>query len=183
MNAHRVEVWDLEKGSLVRAFGKETPLTPGFGATRMRTLRLVFDHERQQLYTLDSFLGDLQVYSPSGELLWKGAVENPRRAETEAWLADVDRQSRAKRDVQTPLITDLDLAVSGDGTAWVAIKSDLPAQEVMMTKVGPQGNETLKTSAEPCVSRNILFWGDRILFYRPSPSAGPDSCVHSRRFP
>ncbi len=182
MNANRVEVWDLEKASLVRAFGEETPLTPGFGATRMRTIRLVFDDERQQLYTFDGYLGDLHVYSLAGELLWKGAVENPRRAETEAWLADVEREAKANRDAQTPLITHLDLALAGDGSAWVSTKA-VAGSAVALTKIGPRGIEALKPLEEPCPSPHLLFWGDRILFYRLSASGGPDSCVHSRRFP
>lgn len=178
---HRIEIWDLKSKKRLETWGREVALKPGIGATRMRGVFLAWDPERKLLYSLESYTGDLQVWSSDGKLAWSGQIENPTRRKSDEWLARIDQEARKDRDIQTPLIKSFKMAVGPGGDLWVGFDSSRERREAVLVKMGPQGNETKVIREEPCPSLDFTFWGGWLIFYR-SP-IHPEVCVGTRRFP
>lgn len=183
MAAHRIEVWDLKSRQRVQTFGKETALRPGIGATRLRGVLLEYDWQRRLLYSLETFTGELQVWKTDGEgqLAWTGQIENPDRKTVEDWLVQVDQKAKAEQDIQTPVVMSFWPALSPDGDLWVGLSSSLERREATLVKTAPGGIKTVVVQDEACPSRNFVFWGSQLLFYRDPPRPSP--CLGTRRFP
>jgi hypothetical protein len=179
MASHRVEVWDLEKATLRESFGEETPLQPAPGATRLRTVVLRYDFARHLLYTLESFTGELKVFTHDGKLAWKAQVDNPDRAELEAWLKTVDARAKARGDLQTPTIYVLSLALDAEGNPWVIGDEDRASQSLALVKLAAGGNETRALRDVACPSLSFVVWGEWLIAYRETPSG--DLCNATRR--
>lgn len=173
---HRIEIWNLSQKKLVKTLGAETALRPVPGATRMRAVLLRYDFERGLIYSLESFTGDLQVFDREGKLAWRAEVENPRRPDREKWLREVDATARAQRDVQTPLIFSLRLALSPQGDLWVLQKWDEERHELTLLQIRPDGSAARIVPAGSCPSYDFLLWGKRLLTFR-RPESPQGACV------
>lgn len=178
---HRIEIWDLRDGKRVRAMGKEIPLLPGVGATRLRGVLLRCDARNALIYSLESFTGNLQVFHVDGRLAWQGSVNNPEREKLEEWLRQTDQNARRARDIQTPTLFPLKLALAADGSPWVSQELDVRNQRVTLARVTPQGNHPKVLQEQPCPSSNFLFWHDRLVLFR-DPAAPQGACVSARPF-
>jgi len=173
---HRIEIWDVKKKALVKTLGEETPLHPVPGATRMRAVLLRYDFARGLLYSLESFTGDLQVFDREGRLAWKSSVENPRRPEFEKWLQEVDATAKAQRDVQTPIIFGLRLALSSEGNLWVLQRRDEEKHTETFLQIGPKNQSPHILAEGTCPSDSFVLWTSRFVTFRDSSSPrGP--CV------
>ena len=179
---HRIEIWELRDGKRVRTMGKEIPLLPGVGATRLRGVLLRCDARNALIYSLESFAGDLQVFHLDGRLAWQASVNNPEREKLEAWLRQTDQNARRARDVQTPTLFPLKLALAADGSPWVSQELDIPLQRVTLARVTPHGNQPKSLQEQPCPSSSFLFWHDRLVLFR-DPAAPQGACVSARPFP
>ncbi len=177
---YRVEIWNVRTQKFERSLGKETIVLPKVGATRMRAMGFRYDFDRDLLYTLDSFTGELQVFSKDGSLSWKQEVENPRRAETEAWLQKVDQEAKAQGDIQQPTVFSLWLSLHA-GEPWVIQNRDQAAQTVTLAKLSPKDVATQKVADVRCASFHFTLWGGWIISYNPSP--GGEVCNTVRRMP
>lgn len=180
--AHRIELWDLSQRKLVATLGSEVPLNPGVGATRLRTVLLRYDFERELLYSLESFTGALQVFRRSGELAWQAEAENPDRESWTSWLQDLDQRAKAERDSQTPTIFSLRLALTEDGAAWVAQKRLVGDEPVTLVKLSPTGKRSHELKAASCKSRDFVVWRDRVVLFR-DPRAPQGGCVAVLKLP
>ncbi len=181
-SAHRVEIWDLGRRSMVAAFGSETPLRPGPGATRLRSILLRFDFERQLLHSLDSFTGDHQVFTRDGQLSWRADVENPDREPTENWLRQIDAAARARRDVQTPVILSLLPALGPDGDAWVVQRHDRASGTVLLARLSRRGVRVAELSGEGCATSRLIIWGEQLILHT-DPAAPREVCSSIQRLP
>ena len=181
--AHRIELWNLRERKLTRTLGQETPIRPTVGATRLRSVVVRYDFEREIFYSLDSFTGELQVYKRNGELAWRARVDNPDREKLEPWLRDMDASAKAQRTVETPVFFSLFLAPAADGSAWVTQRHDPSTGTITLVRVSPRGSPTTTTlRGEPCASRTFVIWGDRMIFH-VDPAAPRDGCSNSRKLP
>jgi hypothetical protein len=173
---HRIETWDLKKKALVKTLGEETPLHPVPGATRMRAVLLRYDFAHHLLYSLESFTGDLQVFDEEGRLAWRAGVENPRKPDFEKWLQGVDATAKAQRDVQTPVIFSLRLALSQQGDLWVLQKRGEDRHTETFLKIGPKGTSPHTLPEGTCPSYNFLIWQSQFVTFR-EPSSPQGACV------
>jgi hypothetical protein len=173
---HRIEIWSLKKGALVKALGEEVPLHPVPGATRMRAVLLRYDFERGLLYSLESFTGDLQVFDREGKLAWRAGVENPLRPGFEKWLGEVDAKAKAERDIQTPTIYGLRLALSQQGDLWVLQNRDDDRRTETFLKIGPEGRSIHVLPAGDCPSYNFVVWRSQFVTFR-EPESPQGACV------
>jgi hypothetical protein len=179
-NEHRVEIWDLKERAMVASFGTEPPAPGGPGAPRLRAVLLRFDGET--LYTLESFTGDLQVFSRDGHLKWRARHDDPSRASTEGTINEADRKAKADGERMPLTFFDFIPGVDSSGAVWVVDRDDAPAHSVSMVKLTAAGEELKTLSDEPCPSRSFVFWGDKILFYR-DPAVGRGLCNSVRAWP
>jgi hypothetical protein len=177
--AHRVEIWNLKERVPVATLGRELPLHPVVGATRMRATLMRYDFGRDLLYAIESFEGDLEVFAIDGKRAWRAAIENPLRSEHERWLLDVDRQAKQRRDIQTPTLRWFYLNLDERGEPWLVRNVDVPGKTVSMVKLSPGGSQEKVLSGVGCASRSFTIWGDwMILFTDP---ASPRVCSEARR--
>ena len=179
-NEHRVEIWDLKERSLLASFGTEQAASIGPGAPRLRAVLLRFDGET--LYTLESFTGDLQVFSRDGQLKWRARHDDPSRAATEREIEETDRKAKVDGERMPLTFFDFIPQVDARGAVWLVDRVDAPAHSATMVKITPAGEERKTLSDEPCPSRSFVFWGDRILFYR-DPAVGLGLCNSMRTRP
>jgi hypothetical protein len=179
---HRIEIWNLKDRVQVKTLGQEPILHPAYGATRLRAFVLRYDFERDLLYTLESYTGDLQVFAFAGKLAWATRIENAVRPETETWLRDVDTKARAEHDVQTPRLWTFSLALDPDGRAWVVRDGDAAKKAVSLVRLAPEGNHEVHVTGQPCWSRTFTLWGSWLVFYT-DPALGRDVCNVARRLP
>jgi hypothetical protein len=178
---HRVEIWNLRDKRLAKTFGTEVPVARRPGLSRMRAYQMRYAPAKDQLFTLESFSGDLQVFSMDGRLVRREQVPpGADRASIEAWLADLDAKGRAAGEVKDPLITWYRLALDGAGDAWV-VRSCEPKGRVTLFRVPASGNPNEVVLDEPCCARAFVVWGAYAILYR-DPSDPPLSwspCKHS----
>jgi hypothetical protein len=182
MTAHRVEIWDLQKRQRVRTFGEEAEIHPTFGATRLRGVGLRYDFERKLLFTLESYTGDLQVFDSEGKVAWRSAVENSRSPETEVWLQKIDKIAKEQRDIQTPLLSFMNLAISASGKAWTVQGIDRASKTVKLVELSPTGTAVQALTPEPCPSYDFFIWGNWLILFTDVASS-PEKCVSVRRLP
>jgi hypothetical protein len=179
---HRVEIWNLRDRRLVKAFGAELPVTRKPGLARLRTYQMRYDTRRDLLFTLESFSGDLEVFSLDGRLVRREQVPpSDDRASIESWLADLDAKGRAAGEVEDPLITWYRLALDEAGNAWV-VRTCEPKGRATLWQVPASGPAKDLTLDEPCCARAFVVWGEHAIFYR-YPSDPPLSCNGERRLP
>ena len=178
--AYRIGIWSLQDKALVKTLGEETALHPAYGATRMRAVVMRYDFGHGLLYTLESYLGDLQVFTLDGKLTWRAAVDNPRRNQDDKWLLDIDQKAKEQRDIQTPVIYSVYLGLDHHGDPWVVRDLDLAAKTVSLVKLSPAGNVERKLTDQGCASRPLTFWGDWLIFFTDPVS--PRVCSGGRRF-
>lgn len=183
MAPYRVEIWNVRDRIPVKTLGSEAQIRPIVGATRLRGVLLRYDFHRELLYSLESFTGDLQVFRQDGSLTWNAVVENPDRKLWEDWLRDVDGTARRNRDVQTPAIFSLKLALSADGSPWIVQHQDIKEGSVVLVRPDPKGNnQTVTLQDQPCPSSTFILWNDRIILSR-DPAAPQGACSSEQRFP
>ena len=179
--AQRIELWDLTKGEVIGTVGSGTPLEPAIGATRLPSVLLRYDFEREILYSLESFTGDLRAFRRNGEVAWRAEAENPDRETWETWLRDLDQRAKAERDRQTPTIFSLRLALGPGGEVWTAQKRLLGDEPVTMVKLDAKGNQSMVLKDASCRSRDFVIWRDQIIFFR-DPRAPQGGCVSATTF-
>lgn len=180
-SAARVEIWGLADKARLATWGREAPLTPGIGATRLRAVELEVDFRRRRLYSLESFTGEMQVFETSGRLLWSRSVENPYRRDSEAWLSQIDRQAKAARDIQTPRLSALSFSLAEDGTAWI-VQTLLEGQELRVARISPAGELSYAQIKEACTSHSLYVWGEWLIVQRGA-AAPAGACKVVRKLP
>ncbi len=179
---YRIEIWNVRDKFPVKTLGKEVQIRPIVGATRLRTVLLRYDFQKELLYSLDSFTGDLQVYRQNGSLAWSAAVENPERQKSEDWLRDVDETARRNRDRQTPSMFSLMLALSADGSPWILQHQNPQERTAVLVRPDPKGIQTETLRDLPCPSKFFMLWKDQLILSRDS-AAPQGPCSSVRRFP
>lgn len=179
--AHRVEIWNVRDRVLTRKMGSEQPLTPKPGATRLRTVALHYQPERDLLYTLESFTGDLEVYSLDGRLVREAKVP-PVERPIDKFLVEMDRKARASNDVQTPAIWWYRLAVDDAGSAWTVQSCAAESHDTTLFKVPIEGETKTLVLTNFCCTRKLAVWGGWAVSY-PDPSVTKPTCEKIRRLP
>ncbi len=165
--AHRVELWSLGQRKLVGTMGSEVEikLAPA-GATRVREVQLHYDASRRLLFTLESFTGELEVFSRDGKVIWRAKVEDPYRKVEEKTLADLDARARTREMALGQVLSDLWLAAGPDGTAWVSQQIDVLGKSVNLIRSTAGSTVAEKASNLRCPSKTFTVWGTHLVFFR-----------------
>jgi hypothetical protein len=176
----RVEVWDAAAHKLLRRVGSTPGIPTTAGAHPLHATLVRYASARRELFVLDAYLGELSVFDRSGKLLRHALVANPDQADLRSWLQEQDRSSRAEGRSFSPLLWSFpSMAISGDGSAWLAESSDRSA--VKVTRITPTGELQHTTiAAQGCGGRHFESWREQFLFYgsQRSPQA---PCIGVRR--
>lgn len=173
--AHRVEIWNVEQARLVRRLGRETAIDDDPGALFLRRVELEYDPHQDRLYTLDSRTGELSVFNLQGARIGQVEVTNPRRAELDAWLAEVDARARATGDVQRPSLAWFRLTLDAEGKAWTVQQCTDGKARVVGFQPDASDIEALEVPT-PCCSLDMVAWQGLWVFNQP-PSSQQQGCV------
>ncbi|HLX08068.1 MAG TPA: hypothetical protein VKY89_09440 [Thermoanaerobaculia bacterium] len=165
-SAWRVELWNLRERKLVKRFGAEQEIVLAQGATRVREVLLRFDPARRRLYTLESYTGDLAVFSLDGKLVWRAKLDDPYRQVEEKTLADLNDRAKTRQMALGQALSALWLAEGPDGSAWVSQRIDMLHLEVNLVKVTAAGTTPMRVSTLRCPSRTFTIWGGQLVFFR-----------------
>jgi hypothetical protein len=165
-SAHRVEMWSLGRRQVVRTLGTEAEIKLATGATRVREVLLRYDAARRLLFTLESYTGDLEVFSADGKVAWRAKLDDPYRKVEEKTLADLDERAKTREMALGEAFADLWLAEGPDGTAWVSQQIDMLNKAVGMVKAGPAGTKPEKVANLRCPSKTFTIWGSHVVFFR-----------------
>jgi hypothetical protein len=164
--AHRVELWDLRQRRMIRSIGRETPIALRVGANRVREVQLRYDPERRLLYTLESYTGDLQVFTLDGRLAWRTTVDNPWHKTEMNNLAELDGKAKLHDTAYPQSFSDLWLGEGPDGSAWVRQGVDVTKESVTLAKANAAGTVSERVDGVHCPARTFTIWGDHLIFYR-----------------
>lgn len=179
---HRVELWKVREKRLAKTLGSEARVESKPGLSRLRTYEILYAPAKDLLFTLESFSGDLEVFSLDGRLVRHEQVpRSDDRASIETWLADLDTKGRAAGEVKDPLITWYRLALDEAGNAWV-VRTCEPKGRATLWQVPASGPTKDVSLDEPCCTRAFVVWGGHVIFYR-NPSDPRLSCNGERRLP
>jgi len=181
--AHRVEIWNTLDRSMTKTFGTEKPVVRKPGLSRRRSYELRYAAGGQLLFTLESFTGDLQIFSSDGRLVRREqvpAVEG--RASIEAWLQQLDQKGRQAGEVKDPAITWYWLDLDRSGNAWIVSGCDRKQGKATLFEVPAAGVTREVVVDESCCSRAFAIWGDQAIFYR-DPGDPLQTCNGLRRLP
>ena len=179
---HRIEIWKVREKRLVKTLGSEAPVERKLGLSRLRTYQILYAPAKDLLFTLESFTGDLEVFSLDGRLVRREQVPRSEdRASIETWLADLDTKGRAAGEVKDPLITWYRLALDDAGNAWV-VRTCEPKGRATLWQVPARGPTKDVSFDEPCCARAFVVWGGHAIFYR-DPQDPRLSCNRERRLP
>lgn len=181
--AHRIEIWNTSTRARVRTMGRETPVVPKPGLSRVRSYEMRYDTKSGLLYSLESFTGELQVFTLNGVMVRREMVPvGEGRAGIEAWLQQLDKEGREKGEVKSPSITWYWLALDGSGTAWVVQSCDRKQGRARFFEMPPRGVSQIVVVNEPCNSSALAIWGDRMILYQ-EPGVPPGESNSVRRLP
>jgi hypothetical protein len=167
---HRVELWSLAARKLLKSFGAEQPIALATGATRVREVLLRYDGSRRLLLTLESYTGNLEVFSLDGKLAWHAKLDDPYRQIEEKTLADLDQRAKTREMAIGQQLSDLWLAEGPDGSAWVSQQIDMLHGTVTLAKVSAAGTARERVADLKCPSRTFTIWGGQMVFFRDIPS-------------
>jgi hypothetical protein len=163
---HRVELWNLRERKLVKSFGEEREIALPTGATRVREVQLRYDPARRQLFTLETFSGDLEVFSLDGVLAWRARIENAYRKVEESSLADLDSRAKSRDMPLGRTVTDMWLAAAPDGSAWVSQRLDFVKQAAILIRATAAGTTVKEVAKLRCPSLDFTIWGRQLVFFR-----------------
>jgi hypothetical protein len=177
--SHRVEIWDVETRRIVERWGNEKPISDGPGFHRLRAVLLAWDWEREVLWTLETFTGDLVVFSADGHEILHRTLDHPKFATTRAWVDEMEGKeangSQDKEDSYLNLWSSLTLGP--DASAWVLEGCDREGGKVDVIRIAADGQ--LESRAEDlagCCPSGFSFWGREIVPFRDSRLSGDPSC-------
>jgi hypothetical protein len=163
---HRVEMWSLRQRKLVSSLGSEPVIKLATGATRVREVQLRYDAARRLLFTLETFTGDLEVFSHDGKVVWRAKLDDPYRKVEEKTLASLDERAKSHNMELGQTLSDLWLAEGPDGTAWVSQEIDMFNKAVGLIKASAAGTTVEKASNLRCPSKTFTIWGTHLVFFR-----------------
>lgn len=180
--AHRVEIWDLRSRTVVRRFGQETPIVPGPGVTLLRNVLLHYDERQGKLYSIESFTGDVQIFSVDGKLLRHETIPKPDRTALEESMAQDDQERRRRNDPVSIDVTWYRMAVDSEGTFWSVQSCDGTRKKATFFKLPVHDPPSLIPSDEPCCNHSFTLWRGWFLLF-PQPGGLPNRCNSVRRIP
>lgn len=177
--AHRVEIWDVEKRRIVERWGQEEPISDGPGFHRLRAVLLAWDDDRERLWTLETFTGDLIVLSSEGQEVMRRTLRHPRLEEMRAWVEKMEgkeaRETSEKEDTYLNLWTSLTLAP--DGAAWVLEPCDKFRGLIKALRISSDGRvERRELDLGGCCPSGFRFWGSEIVPFQDPRIPGRHPC-------
>lgn len=168
---HRVEIWDVKKRRIVDRWGQEEPIPDGPGFHRLRAVSLAWDDERERLWSLETFTGELVVFSGEGHEVMRQTLSHPRLEKTRAWVEKTEgqaaRKTSEKEDTYLNLWTSLTLAP--DGSALVLEACDKSRGILKVLRIATDGRvEKQQQNLGDCCPSGFRFWGSEIIpFHDP----------------
>ncbi len=178
-----IEIWDVDRGVLLRSFGSVEEIVPRVGAVLLRSLILRYSAPRKTLFALDSVNGTLESWSVKGDRLRTDIVPAHRRTEIEKWLADFDLKAKAEGQSHTPFYEILRLTVDTEGSAWVVESCSPNRQRASLVKVSSGPAAAFQVDLEkPCCSNNFIVWNDYFVSAVTARQESP-GCAAWRKLP
>ena len=111
--AHRVEIWDTLEKSMTKTLGAEEPVVRKPGLSRRRSYELRYAPASGLLFTLESFTGDLQVFSLDGRSVRSAQVPPSRIAHRSKPGSNSSTRRDARRETSRTL--------PSPGIGWTSI--------------------------------------------------------------
>lgn len=180
--AHRVEIWNVKTGSLVKTFGEEEAVVHRIGAYFVRRVFVEYHEASKRLHTLETRTGDYRAFDLDGHRLAARELENPRRAEFNAWIERVDRErTQMGEDLGMPMNW-FRLATDPKGDAITVRGCDAQGTRALLVRVpmeGPPGEAEVQVA---CCSQEFTIWQSGIVFAEASSASG-DGCYLERSYP
>lgn len=183
--AHEYLVGRLNVGTraVTKWIGPVEPPPRSPGAYFARTTVLQVDRPRERIHALDSLRGEYRLFSFAGEELATAQIENPRRAELEEWLREVDAAAKAKRAVDLPAMWVLKLGLDEKGRAWTVQSCDPASGRAVLVRFEPGRQPASVPIDLDCCTYNMTVLGMDLIM-APSPRmAGDRRCSTERRLP
>lgn len=180
---HRIELWDTAKGSRISSFGEEELLEARPGTTRLRHVILRFDFKRELLWTLESYTGNIRVYSLTGKALQELTIRHPDRERLDTWLEESNADSLAQHE-KREIFLDLwpELALDSRGDAWLTESCNDSGQlNAVRISIDSRVEQRRTLEVGKCCSRYSTIWGSWLLTYR-STQTPKGVCNHAKRY-
>lgn len=177
--AHRLEIWDSEEHQLIERWGTEEPIPDGPGFHRLRSLLLAWDARQQQLWTLETFTGELVVFSEAGKVLLRRSLEHPMYEETRAWVDERVQEMSANPPEREDTYLNLwrSLTLGPDGAAWILEGCDRATGGSKVLRVSPAGAvDRPRDVLEDCCPSAFTFWGAALVPFKDPRRPGGPSC-------
>lgn len=173
----RVESWDLVTGTRLLRMGSEPEVVARPGLVRHRTVQVQYRPATKEIFTFDTFLGDLQVFNAQGRAT--------RRAGTVHWhlhasQAEMDRRDKEAAAAGRKETYSMNLwpsfSIDRGGSVWLADKSgDGSVSAVILAANGTTRRETL--SGIPCTALTFVLWRDWFVTFRDPGMLSREPCT------
>lgn len=177
--SHRVEIWDVDKRRIVERWGQEEPIPDGPGFHRLRAVLLAWDWEREVLWTLETFSGDLVVYSADGHEILHRTLAHPKFPRTQAWVDEMEATGASGSQEQEDSYLNLwsSLTLHPGGSAWVVEGCDSSRAKLDVMHIGADGQvKRLTEDLLACCPSGFSFWGPEMVPFRDPRQPGDPSC-------
>jgi len=174
---------DVETGEVTKWFGPVEPPPSSPGAYFARTTVLQVDRQQERIHALDSLRGEYRFFDFAGQELATHQIENPRRAELEAWLREVDATAKANRAVDLPAMWVLKLGLDEKGRAWTVQSCDPASGRAVLVRFEPGRQPASVPIVLDCCTYNMTIQGMNLIM-APIPRTAVDRrCSTERRLP
>lgn len=169
---HRLEIWDLAKREVVARWGKEKPIPDGPGLHRVRGVLLAWDDASGRLWTLESFTGELVVFSAGGEEVLRRTIRHPDFERDQRWVEEQEaRPAEENQDTTLNLFTSL--SVEPGVAGWIFESCGSGRGGIEIVHVAADGHsEKRRQPVDGCCPSKALIWGSQLVFYRDARLPG-----------
>lgn len=180
--AHRVEIWDVQTGSLVRTFGEEEAIAHRIGAYFVRRVYVEYDEGSKRLHTVETRTGEYRAFDLEGRELVAHKLDNPKLAKFEAWIERVDRERSPKgEDLGMPLNW-FRLGFDAKGTPITVANCAADGSQASLFRLPKKGAPEPLELEVACCTKQLAIWQNQLLL--AGASAVPDpTCFTTRSFP
>lgn len=169
---HRLEIWDVAKRQIVARWGREKSIPDGPGLHRVRGVLLARDDTSGRLWTLESFTGELVVFSAEGEEVLRHTIRHPDFEKNQRWVEEKEAQP-AEENQDTTLNLFTSLTVEPGAAGWIFQSCNSGRGAIEVVRVSADGTtEKRQQPIDGCCPSDVVIWGSQLVFYRDARLPG-----------